>query len=168
MKKKRQIKKKINWKVLIWSLIIVFIVAGIGGFFTGKNVNSQWYSQVKPSITPPGWVFPVVWNTLFVLIAYSLYFTWTRSNKKQKLKIGILFGINFALNILWSILFFTMQNPFAAFIEIIFLWLSIFVLMIEAWEIKKAAGYLLIPYFLWVSFAVYLNWLAHINSLLFG
>jgi tryptophan-rich sensory protein len=151
--------KKVNWKVLIISLVVVYSVALIGGLFTSSNVNTDWYESVKISITPPNWVFPIVWNILFFLIALSLYFAWIKSNKKQKKKIAIVFGINFILNIFWSILFFTMQNPVASFFEILFLLLSIKLMIIVTWRINKISSYLLIPYLLWVAFAGVLNYL---------
>lgn len=153
-------KKRLNWKVLIISLIIVYAVAFIGSLFTSSNVDSEWYESIKPEITPPNYVFPIVWNILFFLIALSLYFAWASAKKKDKNKILIVFGINFALNILWSILYFSLQNPFASFIELIFLWFSILAMMFVTYRINKIASYLLVPYLVWVGFAGVLNWLS--------
>ena len=154
-------KRGINWKILIISLVIVYLVAFIGGIFTSSNVNTEWYNSIKPSITPPSWVFPIAWNILFLLIAISLYFSWINAkNKKTKIKIAGVFGINFLLNILWSIIYFSLKNPFYAFIEIIILWISILCMVCTSYKIDKKAGYLLIPYLLWVSFAIVLNYLS--------
>lgn len=153
-------KRGINWKVLITSLIIVFLVAFLGSLFTSQNTNSEWYQEIKPSITPPNWVFPVVWNILFFLIALSLYFSWINSNKKQKKKISLVFGINFILNILWSFLYFGLQNPSLAFYEIIILEASIITMIYTTYKINKTSSYFLIPYLLWVSFATVLNYLS--------
>ncbi len=152
-------KKKIDFKVLIISLIIVYSVALLGSLFTSQNVNTDWYQSVQPSITPPSFVFPIVWNILFFLIALSLYFVWIKSNKKQKKKIAIVFAINFFLNILWSIFFFTMKNPTLSFYELTLLWSSILLMIFTTWKINKISSCLLIPYFLWVSFAGVLNYL---------
>ncbi len=153
--------KKINWKILIICLVIVYSVALIGSFFTSSNVDSEWYETIKPSITPPNWVFPVVWNILFFLIALSLYFAWIKSkNKKSKKKIVIVFGINFLFNILWSVFFFALKMPILSFYELVFLlWPSILAMILITWHINKKAAYLLIPYLLWVSFAGVLNYL---------
>lgn len=161
-------KKKVNWKVLIWSLIFVFIAAGIGGYFTNLGVSSQWYYLIKPALAPANWIFPVVWNTLFVLMGYSLYFGWTKvsGNKKQRNTLIVLFSLNLVLNILWSFFFFYQMNPLLAFIELWVLWLSIFSLIWWFWKIERRASYLLIPYLLWVLFAALLNWQAYINSTL--
>jgi tryptophan-rich sensory protein len=154
-------KKGINWKVLIICLLIVFVlVGGIGSLFTSRNVNSEWYKSIQPSITPPNWVFPVVWNFLFLLISLSLYFAWTNSkNKRQKKKIVLIFGINFILNILWSILFFGLKQTQFAFVEIILLWFSILSMIIILDKTSKKSSWLLVPYLIWVTFASILNYL---------
>ena len=148
---------KINWKVLIVSLLIVYAIAVIGSLFTAGNTDTEWYESIKPSITPPNLVFPVVWNILFFLIALSLYFAWTAG--KEKKKIIIFYGINFLLNILWSFLFFSWKRTRMAFFGLILLWLSILYLIIFTYKKDKKAAYLLIPYLLWVSFAGILNYL---------
>ena len=151
---------KINLKVLISCLVIVYAVALIGSLFTSSSVSSSWYESIKPAITPPNWVFPIVWNILFFLIAISLYLVWTFSNKKDKGKIIIVYTINFILNVFWSILYFGLKNPAIAFYEIIFLFSSIIAMILINYRINKTAFYLLIPYLLWVGFAGVLNWLS--------
>ncbi len=154
-------KKRINWKILVLSLIIVYAVAGIGSIFTSGSVNSSWYQQIRPSITPPNFVFPIVWNVLFFLIGLSLYFNWINiKSKEQKGNIIMVFGINFILNILWSLLYFGLKNPSLAFFELILLWMSIFLMIKTSFKINKTAAYLLVPYLIWVSFAGILNYLS--------
>lgn len=151
--------KKFNIITFIICIVIVFAVAGIGSLFTAGNSSGDWYDSIKPSITPPGFVFPIVWNILFFLISLSLYFAWQSSDKKQKTNIAIVFGINFILNIFWSYLYFYLRRPNFAFIEIFFLLLSIISMIVVTWKIDKKSSYLLIPYLLWVSFATILNYL---------
>lgn len=152
---------KINWKVLIICLVIVYLVAIVGSLFTSPVTDSSWYESIKPSITPPNFVFPIVWNILFFLIALSLYFSWINIKKKEdKNKILCVFGINFILNILWSVLYFGLKNPLLAFFELIFLLASIVLMIIITYRIKKLSAYLLIPYGIWVSFAGVLNYLS--------
>jgi translocator protein len=153
-------RKKVNWKVLLASLIIVYIVAFLGSLFTAPNTSTDWYQSIRPSITPPNWVFPIAWNFLFFLITLSLYFSWVSSNKKQKVKIAWVFAINFVLNILWSVLFFGLKNVKLAFVEIIILWISILSMILVTRKINKKASYLLWPYLIWVSFATILNFLS--------
>ena len=152
-------KNNLKLKVLVMSLITVFLVALIGSFFTSKNTNTPWYESIKPEITPPSYVFPIVWNTLFFLIALSLYFSWINKTKNKKV-LALAFGINFFLNILWSYLFFYLKQIRLAFFEIIILEISIIYLIIYTYKIDKKASYLLIPYLIWVGFASVLNYLA--------
>jgi len=155
---KKQIKKKINVKVLIFSLLITYFVGFIGSIFTSKNTKSEWYNSIRPSITPPNIVFPIVWNILFFLIGLSLAYSWLKA--KNKIKTAIAYGINFILNIVWSVFYFAMKNPLLAFFDIILLIASTFYLIIYNWKIDRKASYLLIPYLLWLIFASLLNWLS--------
>ncbi len=156
--------REINWTALITSLIVVCAVAVVGSLFTSSSVESEWYESIKPSITPPNWVFPVVWSILFFLIALSLYIVWTSANKENKGKIFLAYGINFVFNIMWSVSYFGLKDPLAAFIDLIFLFLSVLYILVFSWKIDRRASYLLIPYLLWVGFAGILNYLS-ISSL---
>lgn len=147
-------------KAFFISLIIVFGIAFIGTLFTSPFTNSDWYNENKPSITPPSFVFPIVWNILYFLIAISLYLSFTSSKtKKQRKTIAIIFGINLLLNALWSILFFKFQNPLLAFIDVIIMITTVILMIKITYKINKISSYLLIPYLLWISFASYLNYL---------
>lgn len=154
--------KKFNIGVFIICLLIVFlVVGGLGSVFTSSNTNTDWYDSIKPSITPPSIVFPIVWNLLFLLITFSLYFAWTGSkNKNERKKVALVFGINLILNALWSFLFFGLQNPLYGMIDLVLIWLTIGWMIFTTWKINKLSSYLLIPYFVWVSFAGVLNYLA--------
>jgi len=149
--------EKVNWKVLIGCLVVVYAVAFLGSIFTPGNTDSDWYDAIQPEVTPANWVFPVVWNVLFFLIAMSLYFCWNNSRKKGK--IMWVFGINFVLNVFWSFTFFGEQNVSGAFVVLIALWLSIISMIYVAGKVDKKAGWLLVPYLAWVTFAGYLNYL---------
>lgn len=152
--------RKMNWKVLAASFALVFFAAFLGSVLTSPSANSQWYDSIKPSITPPNFVFPIVWNVIFFLVALSLYISWTSAkNKDAKKPIAIVFGVNLLLNVLWSFLFFAKQNPFGAFFDLIALWLTIAAMIFTVYRINKTSSYLLIPYLLWVSFAGVLNYI---------
>ena len=154
-------KKRVDWKVLVLCFLIVIIISAFGSMFT---TTGDWYESVKPSITPPSYVFPIAWTILYVLIALSIYFVWTNSKTKyQKKLILLVFGINLIANALWSYLFFGLQNPLAGLIDIVILWLSIILMLLLSYKIDKRAFYMLIPYFLWVSFASYLNYLIYLG-----
>jgi tryptophan-rich sensory protein len=125
-----------------------------------ENVSSSWYLEIKPTITPPNWVFPIVWNILFFLISISLYLLITNAKTKyDKRIILITFGINLFLNAFWSYLYFGIRNPPAALIELIPLIISSFAMVTVAWKVNKTAAWLLVPYSLWLGFAMILNYL---------
>ncbi|PLX20832.1 TspO protein [Candidatus Parcubacteria bacterium] len=142
---------------------VLFVLASqlagaVGSFFTVTNVDS-WYSTVnKPFFNPPNWIFGPVWITLYTLMGIAAYLVWKHWGTNPIAKYAtILFFIHLAFNSLWSILFFGMQNPMAAFFEIIVLWIMIAVLIYMFFQVNKTAAYLLVPYILWVSFASILN-----------
>jgi translocator protein len=157
--------KRVNVRTLVLCLFIVYLIAFIGSLFVSNTINSPWYSSIKTPITPPNWVFPVVWNILFLFIASSLYLSWTantktkKESKKNRIKIAIIFGINLLLNIFWSYLFFTLQSPLFSFYELIAFEVSIFVMIVITYRIRKSAGLILIPYALWIIFAGILNYI---------
>jgi len=97
----------------------------------------------------------------FLLITFSLYFAWINSrNKEQKTKVALLFGINFILNIWWSVLFFGLKLLQFAFVEVILFWISILALILFTRKISKKSAWLLVPYLVWVAFASVLTYLA--------
>ncbi|MFH2027796.1 MAG: TspO/MBR family protein [Nanoarchaeota archaeon] len=142
-----------NWKLTI-SLILPFVASAIGGLFTAGSVSNWYVDLVKPSFNPPNWIFGPVWTLLYILMGISLYLVWVKKFDKNAFTV---FGVQLFLNMLWSILFFGLQKPFYAFIEILFLWIFILVTIIYFYRINKKSAYLLIPYILWVSFAAILN-----------
>jgi tryptophan-rich sensory protein len=145
---------------LVASLLIPQAAGGIGALFTEPAVRT-WYAGLnKPSINPPGWIFGPVWTALYLMMGVALYLVWRDGlvNKMTKNAVA-LFGAQMLLNLLWSILFFGMHNPFAGLVEIAFLWAFILATMIAFYMLSKPAGLLLVPYFLWVSFATVLNYL---------
>ncbi len=164
MKKRVERKKSINWKVLIISLILVYLAGFIGGLFASQGSNSSWYNSIKPEITPPNIIFMLVWNILYLFIALSLYFAWTGTKDHlQKNSLMISFGENIILLTLWSIVFFGINNIVLGLFNIFLIWISVCVMIFITWKINKKSSYLLIPYFLWVTFATYLNYLFLIN-----
>lgn len=125
-------------------------------------VKSEWYNNLKKSsLNPPDYLFSIVWPILYIMIFISLI-------NYIKLKpdwVGIvIFVIQIALNISWSPVFFESQSPGYALIILIMMWLSILVNIIYVYKTSPLSSYLLIPYFLWVSFAGYLNYFIALNN----
>jgi translocator protein len=149
---------KINYWKLITSIVICQLAGFIGSFFTVSSVSTWYLTLNKPIFNPPSWLFGPVWISLYFLMGLSLYLVWNKGLKSRHSKITIsIFGIQLFLNTLWSIIFFGFKLPLIAFIEIIFLWMAILVIIIYFYKMSKTAAYLLVPYILWVSFAAVLN-----------
>lgn len=148
---------RINYFKLVVSVIICQLAGIIGSVFTTPAIP-EWYASLeKPSFAPPDWIFSPVWIFLFFLMGISLYLIWRAFPKKKAKTALFFFFIQLGLNILWSVIFFGLKSPMIAFFELILLWLAILLTIIKSIKVSKAAGYLLVPYILWVSFAAVLN-----------
>jgi len=148
-----------NASKLIIAIIVSELAGIIGSVFTTPSI-ADWYAGiVKPTLNPPSWVFGPVWTTLFALMGISAFLIWKTGLSRQDVKItlGIFMG-QLVLNTLWSIIFFGLHSPGGALIEIVLLWLAILATIISFAKISKPAAWLLLPYILWVSFAMYLNY----------
>ena len=144
----------------LFAAVVISEMAGIvGTVFTTPSIPGWYAGLVKPAINPPAWVFAPVWTTLFFLMGVAAFLVWNKGigHKNVKIALGIFVGQLF-LNTLWSFIFFGSHNPGLAFVEIIFLWLTILATIIAFAKISKLAAWLLAPYILWVSFAGFLNY----------
>lgn len=147
-------KKQFNWRVMLTCLVIVYVAAAVGSLSSSKD---GWYESVKPSFTPPDYVFPIVWGVLYFLIALSIYFAWMATERRQKPLVAIMFAVNLIANMLWTYFFFGLHMPMLALVDLALIWLTVLALMIVLWAISRKASLLLAPYLLWVSFAGALN-----------
>lgn len=139
------------------SIGICLLAGVVGSIFTVSAIPSWYAALVKPFFAPPNWVFAPVWTTLYVLMGISLFLVWRKGfNKKTKSAINF-FGIQLALNVLWSLAFFGLKSPIAGFVVIIALWAAIAVTIMKFMKISRSAGLLLVPYIVWVSIAALLN-----------
>lgn len=144
-------------KALIISLLISLGVGALSGFLT-KDSMKTFESLVKPALSPPGFVFPIVWTLLFILMGVSAYLVWTSDAPRiQKQRALAVYGVQLAINFLWSIIFFNLDAYLFAFVWLLLLWLMIILMIYLFGKISRTAAYLQIPYLLWVSFAGYLN-----------
>lgn len=143
---------------LVAAIAISELAGVIGAFFTIPSIPT-WYASLNlPSFTPPGWVFSVVWPTLFLLMGIAAYLVWCKGSARRDVRAAlVLFLVQLALNVGWSAIFFGAHLIFYALVEIIILWLAILWTAISFYKISRAAGALLIPYLAWVSFAVFLT-----------
>ena len=134
-----------------------FLTASIGGNFT--VLDDWYYSLIQPSWKPDDLIFPIVWTIIFTLCAISGGILLSRaSTQSLKLRISACFLLNAFLNVLWSYLYFFIQRPDMALLEVVFLWGSIVVLISLSRGINGVASVLLIPYLAWVTLASMLNY----------
>ncbi|MFV5702855.1 TspO/MBR family protein [Flavobacterium sp. XS2P12] len=147
----------------ITRILAVVVTCLAIGYFSGivtRSAITTWYPiLIKPSFNPPNWIFAPVWSMLYVMMGVAAGLVWDRIEAEKEVvkKALVFFAIQLALNALWSYLFFGLHNPMLAGLEIIVLWLMIFETYIQFAKINKIAGYLLLPYLAWVSFAAVLN-----------
>ena len=145
---------KIQWKTLILCIAIPLAVGGLSALFTADSMQS-FQVQPSPPLSPPGWLFPIVWTILYTLMGIASYIIVLSNQPKQDAI--FVYGLQLFANFFWSILFFRMELYFLAFLWLILLWILIFKTMTEFGKISLTAKRLLIPYLLWVTFAGYLN-----------
>jgi len=139
--------------------IAVCQAAGFIGYFFARPAIPTWYADLrKPFFTPPDWVFGPVWIILYVLIGVAAYLVWQKGLGQRAARYALaLFGVQLVLNALWPFIFFGLKSPLAGFVEITILGAAVLWTIQRFLDVSKTAGMLLIPYFLWVSFASGLN-----------
>ena len=137
-------------KKLPASLAVPLAVGGLSALLT-KDSMETFDSLNKPALSPPGWLFPVVWTVLFVLMGIACYIVVTAGGGNRAAL--TLYGVQLLFNLLWSLIFFRAGAYLAAFIWLILLWLLILATTVLFYRISKPAGILMLPYLLWVTFA---------------
>lgn len=144
------------WLVLIVFFAVCLGIGGLGSIFTARSIR-DWYPRLrKPPGTPPSWVFGPVWTTLYVLMAISAWMVWREYHNGARAALLIFFA-QLLLNLAWSAIFFGSRRPGIAFTEIVILWLAIGFSTFAFYLLLPVAAYLLLPYWLWVTYASYLN-----------
>ena len=144
--------------VFFASVVLCFIAAAVGSHYTEKSVDTWYPTLHKPVFSPPDWVFPVVWSVLYFLMGISLATVLTAGTNEQ---IGLpvsLFALQLLLNMAWSYIFFGQKNPLGGFFTVVLLWFTVAFTTLAFANIAFEAGLMLLPYLLWVSFALVLNW----------
>ncbi len=148
---------KIRWKPLIICFVIPLAVGGLSALLTRDGMEA-FQRLNQPPLSPPGWLFPVVWTILFLLMGIASYLVFTSKESRDAVNTALLvYGIQLVVNFFWSIFFFNFGAYLFSFFWLILLWVLILAVLLLFGRISKAAGYLMLPYLLWVSFAGYLN-----------
>lgn len=150
---------KRDWLGLAAFVVLCFAAAGIGGYWTAPaTAPGGWYYQIeKPSWTPPSWLFGPVWTALYLAMAVAGWLVWRQGGWAARRGALTLFLVQLVLNAIWSGLFFGLRSPGLAMAEIVFLWMAILLTLLAFFRVSRLAGWLMVPYLLWVSFASMLN-----------
>ena len=148
---------KIDKKLLIICIVLPLLVGALSALLTRESMM-LFASVQKPPLSPPGWLFPVVWTILYTLMGIASYLVLTSEAPKEEIVKALnVYLYQLLVNFLWSTWFFNFQWYLFAFFWLVLLWVMILVTLVRFYRISKLAGYLLIPYLLWVTFAGYLN-----------
>ena len=141
------------------ALLVCLAVGYSASTVTRPSVETWYPTLIKPIFNPPNWIFMPMWTLLYILMAVAAGLVWDKIKEQNDVvkKALLFFIIQLTLNAIWSYLFFGLKNPLLALIEIALLWLMIYETYLKFLKINKTAGYLLIPYMVWVAFAGILN-----------
>lgn len=148
---------KIKWKTLFICIAIPLFIGGLSGFIS-RDSMAKFQVLKQPPLSPPGWIFPVIWTILFILMGIASYVVLTSNAPQEDIDKAItLYKWQLLFNFFWSIWFFNFQFYFFSFLWLVILWLLILAVIILFSRISKTAAYFMLPYLLWVGFAGYLN-----------
>lgn len=149
---------KSNTKELIRSVTLPLVAGGLSAFLTKDGMKAFEYLR-KPPLSPPQWIFPVVWTALYAAMGVAAYQVKTSGAPQERIERSLTaYYIQLALNFVWPLLFFGMGLYLWSFCELVILWVAAAVTLISFRFIRKNAGGLLIPYVVWLTAALYLNW----------
>ncbi len=138
---------------IIKCLAIPLIVGGISGYITSDAIQIWYIALKKPSFNPPNYLFGPVWTLLYILMGVSKYLIDQTHDLRDLRKANIIYYTQLALNFFWSIIFFKLQSPLLALLEIIFLWICILYMIIHFYKMRRLPALINIPYLVWVTFA---------------
>lgn len=148
---------KIKWKQLLLCAAIPLAVGGVSAFLT-RDAMKEFSQLNQPPLSPPMWVFPVVWTVLYILMGVGSYLVWSSGRRNgEKRKALLVYGLQLAFNFLWTIFFFNCGWYLFAFAWLVALWGLILWTFLLFRRQSQPAGWTLVPYLAWVAFAGYLN-----------
>lgn len=148
--------KKNVWKPYIISILIAEAVGLLSGLLAG-NIGTSYRSLVQPPLSPPGWLFPVVWVILYALMGIAAAMIWRSPATQDRRQALYLYAAQLFVNFWWSILFFRFELFWFSAVWIILLDLLVIATILQFYKINQTAAWLLVPYLIWILFATYLN-----------
>ena len=148
---------KNKWKIYAFWIALSEVVGIIAGLLIRNGVEIYGLTVNKPPLSPPDWVFPVVWTILYALMGISAARVWLAEDSREKSRSISLFIAQLAVNFFWPLFFFNLQAYGFALLWLILLWVLVFLLIFNTRRVDMLASWLLIPYLIWLTFAIYLN-----------
>ena len=148
--------KEKNWKLLL-CLLVPLAAGGIGAWLSG-GFGDSYAAMYKPLLSPPGWVFPVVWTALYLLMGYASWLVlMSEASEPRKRRALTVYAVQLGINLLWPLFFFRLGWLLFAFLWLLLLIAAVLACRLLFRHIEKRAGDLLLPYLIWLFFAAYLN-----------
>ena len=149
-------------KTYAYCILFTLAVGGLSALLTKGNMD-VYKSIEKPSFAPPGWLFPVVWGVLYVLMGISLAMILVKGMNEglYVLPSVRIYGFQLAVNFFWSIIFFNLRAFLFSFVWLILLWVLVAAMIFKFYQVCRWSAFINIPYFLWVSFAAVLNYMIY-------
>lgn len=145
------------WLALLVSIAVTFTVSAIGAAITTPEIPGWYAALAKPPFTPPNWVFGPVWSTLYLMMAVAAWLVWRAGGWARTRGALSIYGLQLALNLLWSVLFFGLKRLDLATIEILVLDAAIIATIVAFRRYSAGAAWLLVPYLVWVGYATALT-----------
>ena len=140
---------------IILAILIPLLVGGISALIT-MNQMELFETVAKPPLAPPRWLFPVAWTILYILMGIASYLLYIADTQEGREAL-VLYGVQLFFNFFWSIIFFNLEAYWFALIWLFIMWIIILLLLIKSKKVDERAFWLLLPYFIWTTFAFYLN-----------
>lgn len=148
---------KMNKALLAKCIAVPLLVGGLSAFLTRSGMKT-FESLNQPPLSPPGWLFGVVWTILYTLMGISSYLVIRSDAGEMKINRALsVYVYQLIANFLWPTFFFNFNWYLFSFVWLIFLWVLVLIMIVRFYHISKAAGLLQIPYLIWLTFAAYLN-----------
>ena len=146
-----------NWKIYAISIAVALIVGALSGLLSMAGMEQYDMMVVKPQLTPPAWLFPVVWTILYVLMGIGAARVWLSPQSRERSRGLNLYALQLIVNFFWSLIFFNAMAYGLAAIWLVLLWVLVLLMILEFAKTDRIAAVLQIPYLLWLTFAGYLN-----------
>lgn len=149
---------KLNKKLLAKCIAIPVILGTVSSLLTMGGMKTFTATMNQPPLAPPMWLFPIVWTILYVMMGTASYLVYTSDEEAKELSNAMsLYAAQLVVNFLWPIFFFNFQWYLLSFFWLLLLWVLVFLTTRQFYNISRVAGYLMVPYLVWLTFAAYLN-----------